>query len=140
VRSRPSWLAPLARSDRAPAALRCRRRGATIADRVQPAFDSRSRRQGLLRRDAFPAGEAIALAPCAAVHTWFMRFAIDIVFVSRGGEVLRVVHRVPPWRLSFAIGAHAVIELPPGSAEAAGLRRGDVLELAWTAGEGTPRR
>jgi uncharacterized membrane protein (UPF0127 family) len=110
-------------------ALRSCRSGTLLADVVEGAFDSRARRQGLLGRSRLPDGSALAIAPCSAIHTCFMRFSIDVVFVRRGGEVVRVAEDVRPWRIRVAWGAHAVVELPAGTARRTGLRAGDRVEL-----------
>jgi len=70
------------------------------------------------------------LSPCAAVHTAFMRFAIDIVFVDGDGRTVRVVPQVRPWRMTASLRARSVIELPAGTATAADIRVGDLLYLA----------
>jgi uncharacterized membrane protein (UPF0127 family) len=70
------------------------------------------------------------LAPCSSIHTAFMRFPIDVLFVTREGAVLKVAERVAPWRIRLRFWAFAVIELPAGAAEAGDVRPGDVLELA----------
>jgi uncharacterized membrane protein (UPF0127 family) len=54
------------------------------------------------------------LAPCAAVHTAFMRFALDVVFVDRTGRVRKIVRGLEPWRMSASFGAYAAIELAAG--------------------------
>src|SRR5262249_16274769 len=68
-------------------------------------------------------------APCAAIHTFFMQFPIDVVFVRRNGEVLKVCSEVPPWRAAFSRGAFAAIELSSGRAAELGVKAGDRLEL-----------
>jgi uncharacterized membrane protein (UPF0127 family) len=93
---------------------------------VEGAFDTRTRRRGLLGRDGL-AESALVIAPCKLVHTFFMRFAIDTVFVDREGFVLRVRHNMRPNRLSGAWGAFATIELPAGQARRADVRAGDRL-------------
>ncbi len=100
----------------------------TIASDVEPAFDSVRRRRGLLRRDLFAPGSALVLAPCAAVHTAFMRFPIDVIFASDNGTVLKVCSTVKPWRVTFAPKAFAAIELAAGGAAAVTV--GDRLRLA----------
>ena len=127
--ARRSWLGPLATPDHPPMSLRNGRTHGILATVVEPAFDSRSRRRGLLGRDGLPAGHSVVLAPCNAVHTFFMRFAIDVVFVRHTGEVVRIAHDVRPWRIALSVRAHAVVELPSGVALATGVRAGDVLEL-----------
>jgi uncharacterized membrane protein (UPF0127 family) len=101
-----------------------------VARRLEPAFDSASRRKGLLGRSAFEEGAALIIAPCSSIHTFFMRMAIDVVFVARDGQVLKTYVALPAWRLAFAFGAFAAIELPSGTVARAGIRRGDRLLLA----------
>lgn len=91
--------------------------GQLVASTVIPAFDRRSRNEGLLHRSGLPHATALVLAPCSGVHTWFMRFPIDIVFVSRLGRVLGIRRNVPPWRLAIRLRAFAVIELRAGGAD-----------------------
>jgi hypothetical protein len=80
-----------------------------------------SRLFGLLARRRLSRGEALLLAPCASVHTCFMRYAIDVVFLNRRGRVLKVVERLPPWRWTGCRGAHATLELRAGQARLHGL-------------------
>lgn len=103
------------------------RTGAVLATRLEAAFTSAARRRGLLGRHGLTTGGAVVIAPCFAVHTWFMKFPIDIVFASRDGRVARVRSRVRPWRVSVAWTAFATIELGAGVADEAGVRRGDRL-------------
>jgi len=93
-----------------------------VALSVEIAATRTSRRRGLLGRDRLDEASAMVLAPCTAVHTVGMRFAIDVVFVDRQGYAVKVVRDLRPWRLALASRARAVIELPAGS-----LRWGQVL-------------
>jgi uncharacterized protein len=110
--------------------LRNARTGHVLATDLEPAFDSPRRREGLLRHMGIARARAMILAPCAAIHTFFMQFPIDVVFVRRDGEVTKVCSRVRPWRAAFSSGAFAAIELAPGAAGDSGVRPGDRLELA----------
>jgi uncharacterized membrane protein (UPF0127 family) len=101
--------------------------GATIAVNVEPAFDAAARRRGLLRRDRLASGSAMVLAPCAAIHTAFMRFPIDVIFAGNDGTILKICPAVKPWRLAVALKAFAAIELAAGGAAAASV--GDRLLL-----------
>jgi uncharacterized membrane protein (UPF0127 family) len=94
---------------------------------VRVAGDSASRRKGLLGRTSID-DEALVLAPCSAVHTWFMRFPIDVLFVDRGGVVRKCVANVRPWRIAGAWRAFAAIELPAGTIARAGVARGSRIE------------
>jgi hypothetical protein len=105
------------------------RSGAVIADQLIAAFDSASRRTGLLKHGSLPARSAMIIAPSNAIHTFFMKFPIDVVFVARDGQVRKVRHAVAPWRMSGCLRAYAVIELPAGTLREAGVEPGDRLEL-----------
>lgn len=105
-----------------------RRTGAAIATDVEVASTRRSRRRGLLGRDSLGADAALVLTPCQAVHTAFMRFPIDVVFLSRGGGVLKIVRALPPWRAACSLRAHQVVELAAGAPGARDLSVGDVVK------------
>jgi len=109
--------------------LRNTRTGLVLASDLEQAFDSGRRRQGLLGRTRLAAAAALILAPCGSVHTFFMRFPIDVVFARRNGEVLKVCAEVRPWRAAFARGAFAAMELSSGRARDLGIMPGDRLEL-----------
>ena len=127
--SRTHFLQPLLRRSAAPHALWNTRTGGPVAERLETAFDSASRKKGLLGRDGLPPGVGLAIAPTNLVHTFAMRFPIDILFVSRDGRVLKVRHAVPKRRIAGAWGGFAVIEMAAGSLEKSGTRPGDQLEL-----------
>ena len=127
--SRPHFLQPLLRRSTGIANLRNMRTGLAVATTIEAAFASADRRRGLLGRDTLPAGHAIVIAPTFLVHTFGMRFAIDLLFVARDGRVLKVRHAVPPWRIAGSLGAFAVVELAAGQIEASGTRAGDLIEV-----------
>lgn len=106
-----------------------------MADRVEVAVTRSARRKGLLGRTTFGDGGAIVLAPCLAVHTMFMRFSIDVVFVDRDGRALRVVPNLAPWRMAMEPFAHAVVELPAGSVLEHEIKVGDRLYLRRHGGD-----
>ena len=124
-----SFLDPLLRSDPASFALTNDRHGRVVAGTLLTAFDSASRRRGLLGRDSLPDDSAIIIAPSNAIHTFFMRFAIDVAFVSKTGLVLKVRSAIPPWRIAGAWGGFAVVELPAGALARSDTRRGDTLRI-----------
>jgi uncharacterized protein len=103
------------------------RSGVVVATHLVGAFDSASRRTGLLHHKSFPAGHGLVIAPTNAIHTFFMHFAIDVAFVSKEGRIVKIRAAVPPWRLAGALWAYAVIELPAGTLERTGTVRGDRL-------------
>ena len=106
-----------------------RRTGQTMATQILTAFDSASRRKGLLGRDSLDPGSALVIAPCNSIHTWFMRFAIDVAFVTKDGRILKIRSGLGPWRLSMAARAFAVIELPAGSLASSDTVEGDRVFL-----------
>jgi hypothetical protein len=102
--------------------------GANATLGVDVARSWRARLRGWLGRREAPASRGLWLVPCDSVHTFAMRFPVDLVFVNATGRILRVDHRVPPWRVRFCLGAYSVIELAAGRAEAMKLLAGDQLE------------
>ena len=101
-------------------ALRNLRTGLVVAATLEPAFDSTSRKRGLLGRDGLPESHALIIAPSNMVHTFFMRFPIDILIVSRSGLVVK-----------------AVVEMRAGSLTGSGTRTGDTLSLAESSTDST---
>lgn len=128
-----SWVNPLLREPATRFRLVNARTGVVIADSVAGAFDSATRRRGLLGRDAMAAGEALIIAPTNAIHTFFMRFEIDVAFVNREGRILSVRPSMRQWRMAFAVRAFAVVEAPAGTFAAASTVAGDTLALVPTA-------
>jgi uncharacterized membrane protein (UPF0127 family) len=123
------FLSPLLQSPECVPVLRNQRTGQALATTLESAFDSNARRRGLLGRETMPAGSGLVIAPCSSVHTFFMRFAIDIIFAARDGRVIKVRRRVAPWRIAAALGAFAVIELPSGSLDESAIAVGDSLQI-----------
>jgi uncharacterized membrane protein (UPF0127 family) len=94
-----------------------------LADRPLP------RMRGLIGRQGLPAGEGLLLSPAPAIHTAFMRFPIDAVFLDRNLRVLDIVERLRPWRVASKRRARAVLELSAGECARRGVAIGDRLEL-----------
>jgi len=99
--------------------------GLVVVPALEVAVDSGTRKKGLLGRDGLAEGSGLVIAPTNAVHTFFMRFPIDILFVTRAGEVVRIRRAVGAWRIAAAFRAYAVIELAAGGAARVGLQVGD---------------
>jgi len=104
-------------------------RHTAVGDRVQLAGEGQSRRKGLLGRDRLEGGEGLWIVPCEAVHTFWMRFPIDLVYLDRKHRVLKIRSHVHPWRLSACLRAHSVIELPSGTVAVTQTMRGDTLSI-----------
>lgn len=101
--------------------------GRAVCESCEVADGFLSRVRGLLGRDALPVGAGLLLRPCSAVHTCFARFPIDAVFLDRELRVVDVVARLRPWRAAARRRAHAVLELPAGTAARLPIRHGEVL-------------
>ena len=86
--------------------------------------------KGLLGRRSLLPGEGLLLKPAGSVHTWFMRFPIDVVFLDRELRVLAVRSDLRPWRMAAQRGAHSTLELAAGEAVRRGIRVGDRLRLS----------
>src|ERR671922_408108 len=106
------------------------RTGAAVARTVEIADTRATRRRGLLGREAMATGSALLITPCFAIHTAFMRFAIDVMFIDRDGRVVRIVRNLTPWRMAIAVRARSVVEMPGGALQSCDVRLGDRLYLA----------
>lgn len=100
-----------------------------VARTLLTAFDSATRRRGLLQHDLLPDDTALIIAPTNAIHTFFMRFAIDVAFVSKSGEVLKLRRDMRAWRMAAAWRGFAVVELASGALDRADTRPGDRLRI-----------
>ena len=105
-------------------------RRTVLAHRVEVADRAAARRKGLLGRDHLHSGEGLWIVPCESVHTFFMRFSIDLVYLDSALKVRKVSTDVPPWRLSACLSAYSVIELAPGTILATQTSKGDQLEIS----------
>jgi len=104
--------------------------GSVVCERLTLADAPLARLRGLLGRDGLASGEGLLLRPASAIHTWFMRFPIDAVFLDRSLVVVGIADRVEPWRARSRRGAKAVLELQAGESARRGLEVGDQLTLA----------
>lgn len=110
-----------------PLTIRNLSKNTVLGDRITAADTSEKRRTGLLKHDGLGAGEGLWIVPCEGVHTFGMKFAIDIVYVNRKKQVVKVRPNMVRRRLSFCLTAHSVVELPVGVIEASGTAPGDQL-------------
>lgn len=105
-------------------------RNTVLADAADVADTSEKRRTGLLKHDRLDPGQGLWIVPCESVHSFFMKFTIDLVYLDRDRKVRKVRHRMVPWRLSACLTAHSILELPAGAVAASGTEKGDQLEMA----------
>lgn len=94
-----------------------------IADRAA------TRRKGLLGRSRLNPGEGLWIVPCQGIHTWGMKFPIDVLYLDRKKTVRKLQRAVRPWRLSVCLWAHSVLELPAGALDRTETAKGD--QLSW---------
>jgi uncharacterized membrane protein (UPF0127 family) len=104
--------------------------GTVVCERCTLADNPLTRLKGLLGRRGLPAGEGLLLRPTGAVHTLFMRFPIDVVFLDTELRVIDVVAELRPWRAAGRRGTRAVLELAAGECGRRGIRAGDRLRVA----------
>jgi uncharacterized membrane protein (UPF0127 family) len=107
-----------------------RENGEAVVDHCVVADSPVSRMKGLLGRSELKPGEGLLLRPASAIHTCFMRFPIDAVFLDGGLRVLGISDELRPWRAASRRGARAVLELPAGESARRGLEPGDQLAVA----------
>jgi uncharacterized membrane protein (UPF0127 family) len=102
---------------------------ATLVPDLRVADSFLVRTRGLLGRKRLEPGEGLLIRRTSSVHTHFMRFAIDVVFLDRDGRVLKLSRELRPWRFAGCRGASDVVELPAGTCDRVDLREGVRLNL-----------
>jgi uncharacterized membrane protein (UPF0127 family) len=101
--------------------------GRTVAERCELADSFVARGIGLLGRKSLEPGGGMLIGHTGSVHMFFMRFAIDAVFLDRSQTVVKVAANLRPWRIAMARRAKSVLELPAGTVDSIGLKPGDRL-------------
>ncbi len=99
-----------------------------LADAADLADTSEKRRTGLLKRTSLEHGEGLLIVPCEGIHSFRMKFPFDALFLSGDRKVLKIRGSMPPGRISLCLRAHAVLELPAGTAAETGTAVGDQLQ------------
>lgn len=107
-----------------------RQDGRVVCEHLLVAARPLRRMRGLLGRSGLPEGKGILLRPAGSIHTFFMRFAIDVVFLDRDLVVVGIEPSLAPWRTASRRGAKAVVELASGECERRGIEIGDTLAVA----------
>ena len=100
-----------------------------IASRARLADSRVARAVGLLGSKGLDSNKALVIQPCWSIHTLFMRFKIDVVFLDKAGTVRKVVHGLPTYRFAASRGANVTIEMSAGTMEGRDLVLGDILEI-----------
>jgi len=107
-----------------------RSKQATLAHHATAARTFVERLRGLMFRPSLAQGEALVLFGDNSIHTFFMRFPIDVLYLDREGRVLRLEEAMPPWRVGPVVdGCRIIVELPPGTIRATQTDVGDLIAL-----------
>lgn len=104
-------------------------KGKTLGNSVKQAANFWGRLVGLLATDRLPTGAGLIINPCNSIHTFGMRYPIDVIFVDKSNSVVAAISRLKPSRLALQRSGAYVVELPAGTIEATFTQRGDILEL-----------
>lgn len=104
--------------------------GAVLANHIEVAANFKKRLKGLIGRSALNHEAAFILLPCNSIHTCFMNFSIDVLFLDKEATVLLALERMKPFRFSSVIPrSYMVVELPAGCVAATGTGAGHRLQL-----------
>lgn len=106
-----------------------RRSGKQIATHAGIANTSELRRRGLLKHSSLDEGDGLWIAPCEAVHSFGMKFAIDVLYLNKQKKILKIRPNMVKSRISLCLSAHSVLELPAGTVAKTGTAVGDELEF-----------
>ena len=110
-----------------------RTRGVTLSSKAEIARSFRKRTKGLIGRTLgeFSQGNALWIVPCDGIHTFGMRFPIDVAYLDAQGRILKIYHQLAPFRIAaVSFKAKSVLELPPGTLAQTNTDVGDVLEFS----------
>jgi len=105
-------------------------RNTVVAASVEVADSGPKRSKGLLGRKGLDPGSGLWIVPCEAVHTFWMQFPIDLIYLDRDLRIRKLRSNVRPWRLSGCLTAHSVLELGVGTIQASQVMPGDKLEFS----------
>lgn len=101
-----------------------------IADEAEVAENFFSRSVGLLSKKSMSEAEALVIKPCNSIHTFFMKFAIDVLFVNKKNEIVALYENVKPWRiLPIHLTSKYVIELAAGQIEVKNICLSDIISV-----------
>jgi uncharacterized membrane protein (UPF0127 family) len=104
-------------------------RDSLLATEADIADTSKKRRVGLLKHQSLDPGQGLWIAPCEAIHTFGMKFPIDVVFMDRKKKVMKVRENMCRGRMTLCLWAHSVLELPVGAIAGSQTQPGDELEF-----------
>ena len=100
-----------------------------LGDAVIVADCSGTRRTGLLKHDFLKSGEGLWIVPCEAVHTFGMKFSIDVLFLNRHKQVVKMRKNMGKRRIAICLRAHSVLEFSAGTVDQTGTAVGDQIRF-----------
>ncbi|MFA5039173.1 MAG: DUF192 domain-containing protein [Candidatus Omnitrophota bacterium] len=104
-------------------------KGTILAEKVEIAETWRSRSKGLLGRRGLGKGEGLLITPCNSIHTFFMKFPIDVLFLDKNMKIVKITPSMGPWRLSGSLRGYQVLEIEHGASNNMGISVGNSLKL-----------
>lgn len=104
-------------------------KGTVVVEDLRIARSIWSRFWGLMGRGELPEGQGLLIDPCTSIHMFFMRFSLDVVFLDRDLQVVKVVEGIKPWRMAMGGGGKQALEINAGAAEQAQVEPGDQLAI-----------
>ena len=104
-------------------------RNTVLAETAEVADTASKRRKGLLKHTGLDPGQGMWIVPCEAIHSFGMKFTIDVIYLDRKKRVRKARSRMVPRRISGCLFAHSVLELPAGAIESTGTQAGDQLSF-----------
>jgi len=101
-----------------------------LAEGAEVANTVLKRMKGLLGRKDYRQGEALIIKPCNSIHTFFMRFPIDVLFVDKHNKAIKAISSLNPFRFTFVyFNAAFTVELPIGTLESSSTTKGDTIAI-----------
>lgn len=110
--------------------LKITHKGNVLSSKIRPAESFSDRLIGLMFRKEILGAEGLMIDPCRSIHTCFMKYSLDIVFISSKNQVVKVIRDIKPWRMTWIyFSANKTLELPAGKLPK-DIKEGDFLEIS----------
>ncbi len=100
-----------------------------LAQNLEIADTPAKRMKGLLGKKSLQTGEGLHIIPCNSIHSFFMKFKFDAVFIDKKNIILDLAEKIPPGRVKFCFGAYSVVELPEGTIAITKTRPGNEISF-----------
>jgi len=102
--------------------------GEIVCQKMIVANKMLARMKGLMFSTEMPDCDGFLISPCNSIHTFFMLYSLDLLFLDKNFKVVKAIYNLPPWRMTWLyFKAHQVVEMSAGTLKK-GLRVGDSLE------------